>query len=225
MPRRPDPQRKPQLIVDILDHLQDKSLASVSFRTISQALGFSTYTLVYHFGTRANLLSEIVAAASTRANGIEEQLQGNPASLDVYFDGLRTSWQWTLEPRNRQLQRLEFEAALIEAVEPQHHTFSRALYENWLRIGEQALRSLGLSPEDAALETRMTVDTFFGLQFDFVLNNDAVRATLAFDEVIARHRERLEPLVAAAQTAAAQTAQIPARRARGRSAIRSAAVE
>jgi AcrR family transcriptional regulator len=96
MPRRPDPQRKPQLIVDILDHLQDKPLASVSFRTIAQALGFSTYTLVYHFGTRANLLREIVAAASTRATGIEERLQANPASLDVYFDGLRMSWEWTL---------------------------------------------------------------------------------------------------------------------------------
>jgi AcrR family transcriptional regulator len=216
MPRRPDPQRKPQLIVEILDHLQDKPLASVSFRTIAQALGFSTYTLVYHFGTRANLLREIVAAASTRATGIEERLQANPASLEVYFDGLRMSWEWTLEPRNRQLQRLEFEAALIEAVEPQHHTFSRALYENWLYIGEQALLSLGLAPEDAALETRITVDTFFGLQYDFVLNNDAVRATLAFDGVVARHRERLVTLMTAAHGAAVTA---------GRSAIQSAAAE
>ncbi|HEY4269536.1 MAG TPA: TetR/AcrR family transcriptional regulator [Galbitalea sp.] len=235
MPRRPDPQRKPQLIVEILDHLQDKPLASVSFRTIAQALGFSTYTLVYHFGTRANLLREIVAAASTRATGIEERLQANPASLDVYFEGLRMSWEWTLEPRNRQLQRLEFEAALIEAVEPQHHTFSRALYQNWLQIGEAALLSLGLTPEDAALETRITVDTFFGVQYDFVLNDDAVRASLAFDAIVARHRERLVVLIAEAglssRTApiispaqartAAQTAPLTA----GRSAIQSAAAE
>jgi AcrR family transcriptional regulator len=196
VPRQPDPLRKPQLILEILDHLQDKPLASVSFRTIAQGLGFSTYTLVYHFGTRANLLSEIVAAASTRATGIEERLRSNPGTLDVYFEGLEMSWQWTLEPHNRQLQRLEFEAALIEAVEPQHHTFSRELYQTWQRIGRDALVSLGLSEADALLETRLLLGTFYGLQYDFVLNNDAVASTAAFNAAMLRHRERLESLMA-----------------------------
>jgi AcrR family transcriptional regulator len=196
VPRHPDPERKPQLVIEILDYLLDKPLASVSFRTIARALGFSTYTLVYHFGTRANLLSEVVAAASARVTGIEQRLQRNPGTLDVYFDGLVMSWQWTLDPRNRQLQRLEFEAALIEAVEPETHTFSRALYETWLRIGGESLVSLGLSEKDAALETRLLVDTFYGIQYDFVLNNDAPRATAAFDLAMVRHRERLELMVA-----------------------------
>lgn len=189
--------RKPQLIVDILDYLQDRPLASVSFRTIAQALGFSTYTLVYHFGTRANLLSEIVAAASTRATGIEELLRSNPGTMDAYFEGLELSWAWTLEPRNRQLQRLEFEAALIEAVEPEQHTFSRALYSTWQRIGIDALISLGLTPEDAAVETRLNINTFYGIQYDFVLNNNAEAATAAFVMAMERHRARLDELVEA----------------------------
>lgn len=195
MPRQPDPLRKPQLILEILDYLQDKPLASVSFRTIAQSLGFSTYTLVYHFGTRANLLSEIVAAASTRATGIEERLRSNPGTLDVYFEGLEMSWRWTLEPHNRHLQRLEFEAALIEAVEPQHHTFSRVLFQTWQRMGRDALLSLGLSEADALLETRLVVGTFYGLQYDFVLNNDAESSTAAFNAAMVRHRERLEALM------------------------------
>src|ERR1700710_1154648 len=116
MPRHPDPLRKPQLVAEIVDYLLDKSLASVSFRTIAQSLGFSTYTLVYHFGTREQLLSEIVAAVSTRAVGVEEHLADPPDTLETYFSGLEASWEWTLQPRNRQLQRLEFEAALIEAL-------------------------------------------------------------------------------------------------------------
>jgi AcrR family transcriptional regulator len=196
VPRQPDPLRKPQLILEILGYLQDKPLASVSFRTIAQALGFSTYTLVYHFGTRANLLSEVVAAASTRATGIEERLRTNPGTLEVYFEGLEMSWRWTLEPYNRHLQRLEFEAALIEAVEPQQHTFSRALYQTWQRMGRDALVSLGLSEADALLETRLLVGTFYGLQYDFVLNNDAESSTAAFDAAMARHRARIEALMA-----------------------------
>src|ERR1019366_7207370 len=118
MPRHPDPSRKPQLLSEILEYLLGRSLASVSFRTIAQALGVSTYTLVYHFGTREELLSEIVAAVSTRATAIEGELITSPDTLETYCAGLESSWQWTLQPRNRQLQRLEFEASLIEALEP-----------------------------------------------------------------------------------------------------------
>lgn len=195
MPRLPDPQRKPQLLAEILEYLLDKSLASVSFRTIAQALGFSTYTLVYHFGTRDQLLSEIVAAVSTRAVAVEEQMLDTPDTLDAYFAGFEASWRWTLEPRNRQLQRLEFEASLIEALEPHNHTFSRELYSTWQRIGERALVSLGIDENDAQLEVRMLVDAFYGIQYDYVLNGDAQRSTAAFEATMARHRARIEALL------------------------------
>ena len=195
MPRHADPLRKPQLLDEILDYLVDKSLASVSFRTIAQALGFSTYTLVYHFGTRDELLSEIVAAVSTRATGIEELMETTPNTLDRYFEGLEQSWEWTLVPRNRQLQRLEFEAALIESLEPGTHTFSRSLFDTWTRIGQTALTSLGIEPDAADVEARLVVDTFYGIQYDFVLNGDGERATRAFEASMRIHRERIEALL------------------------------
>jgi AcrR family transcriptional regulator len=195
MPRHPDPLRKPQLLGEILDYLLDKSLASVSFRTIAQALGFSTYTLVYHFGTREQLLSEIVAAVSTRATVIEELMESAPNTLERYFKGLEESWQWTLKPRNRQLQRLEFEAALIEALEPSSHSFSRSLFDTWLRIGSSALTSLGIEPAAAEVEARLVVNTFYGIQYDYVLNGDAKPATLAFEEAMRLHRARIDALL------------------------------
>ena len=195
MPRHPDPLRKPQLLGEILDYLLDKSLASVSFRTIAQALGFSTYTLVYHFGTRDQLLSEIVAAVSTRATVIEELMESAPNTLERYFEGLEESWEWTLIPRNRQLQRLEFEAALIEAIEPGTHTFSRSLFDTWLRIGSTALTSLGIERTAAEDEARLVVNTFYGIQYDFVLNGDAKPATRAFKEAMRLHRARIDALL------------------------------
>lgn len=195
MPRHPDPLRKPQLLGEILEYLLDKSLASVSFRTIAQALDCSTYTLVYHFGTRDQLLSEIVAAVSTRATVIDDLMRTAPNALDRYFAGLEESWDWTLQPRNRQLQRLEFEAALIEAVEPGTHTFSRSLFDTWLRIGREALTSLGIESATAEIEARLVVDTFYGIQYDFVLNGDAKAATSAFKEAMRVHRQRIEDLL------------------------------
>ena len=195
MPRRPDPQRKPELIAQILDYLLDQPLSGLTFRTLADALDVSTFTLVYQFGTRAQLLSEIVKAISAREVEIHQRLIANPGTLDIYFEGLQRSWEWTLEPRNRRLQRLEFEASMIEALDPTVHTFVRALHARWQEIGNQALLSFGLSAEDAEVESRLIVDTFFGLQFDLVVNNDETRATAAFLRAAGHHRERITALM------------------------------
>ena len=196
MSRRPDPERKPELVAQILDYLLDKPLSGLSFRTLADALDVSTFTLVYQFGTRAQLLSEIVKAISAREVEIHQRLIANPGTLDVYFEGLERSWEWTLQPRNRRLQRLEFEASMIEALDPAGHTFVRALYARWQEIGTQALLSFGLSAEDAEVESRLMVDSFFGLQFDLVLTGDERAATAAFARAARHHRERITALMA-----------------------------
>ena len=194
MSRKPDPGRKQELLDQILDYLVDKPLASLTFRTVADALGVSTVTLVYQFGTRAELVSDIVGAISSRQSDIEHRLVSNPGTLDAYYENLTNSWKWTLDPRNRQLQRLEFEASMLEALDPDTHNFSRSLYTTWLRVGRDALESFGLTPDDAEIEARIMVDAFYGLQYDLVVNNDAARSTAAFDRLVEHHRERVETL-------------------------------
>ena len=199
MPRQPDPSRKPQLLGEIIEYLLDKPLASVSFRTIAQALGFSTYTLVYHFGTREQLVSEIVAAVLDA--GIRDRRADARQSdtLQSYFAGFDASWDWTLKPHNRQLQRLEFEAALIEAVEPDRHTFSRSVFSTWVRIGQEALTKLGVEHDAAEVEVRLLVDTFYGIQYDFVLNGDRGCGDARVPRGDGRHREHIEALLPVAR--------------------------
>lgn len=194
MSRKPDPERKPALLAQILDHLLDKPLASLTFRTLAKALDVSTFTLVYQFGTRAELINDIVGAISAWQVEMEDRLVENPGTLDVYYENLAVSWRWTLDPRNRQLQRLEFEASMLEALDPETHNFSRGLYDTWLRVGREALESFGLSPVDARIEARIMVDAFYGLQYDLVVNNDEEGATAAFERLIEHHRERVEAL-------------------------------
>lgn len=196
MARTPDPLRKPALLEQILDFLLDKSLADMSFRTLAKGVGVSTYTLVYHFGTRAELLREIVQAISSRSSVIQSRLI-DESSLDIYIGGLVLSWEWAVQPRNRQLQRLEFEAGMLEAVHPDELTITRALYARWLSIGTEALEGLGLSPEDAAAETRLIVNIFHGIQYDLVLNDDVPGATATLERAVEQHRARIEALMPA----------------------------
>lgn len=194
MAREPDVERKPALLAAILDYLLDKPLASLSFRTLAKALDVSTFTLVYHFGSRAELLSDIVWAISARELDIRSDQDSNPRSIDSYLSGLRLSFEWSTQPRNRQLQRLEFEASMMEAQDPSRHTFTRALYAHWQQLGEAALLGLGLSQADAEVESRLIVNTFFGVQYDLVVNDDAAAAGAAYDRMIENHRRRISEL-------------------------------
>lgn len=194
MSRRPEPGRKSELLAQILDYLLDKPLSSLTFRSVASALSVSTYTLVYQFGTRAELVRDIVAAISARQADMEARLDASPGSLDEYYQNLVTSWEWTLTPRNRQLQRLEFEASMLEVLEPDLHNYVRSLFSAWLRVGREALEAFGLSPEDAAIEARIMVDAFYGLQYDLVVNGDEEEASASFARLIKHHRERVETL-------------------------------
>ncbi|MGX5679786.1 TetR/AcrR family transcriptional regulator [Schumannella luteola] len=196
MARTPDPARKPALLEQILDYLLDKPLSTMSFRTLASALDVSTYTLVYHFGSRAELLRDIVQAISARTSVIQSRLI-DESSLDIYIEGLLLSWEWAAQPRNRQLQRLEFEAGMLEAVHPDELSITRALYQRWMSIGCDALEGLGLSPEDAEIETRLIVNTFHGIQYDLVINDDVPAATRSLERAAEQHRERVAALLAA----------------------------
>jgi AcrR family transcriptional regulator len=200
--READPDKKPALLQQVVDYLTDKPLSALTFRGLATALGVSSFTLVYHFGTRANLVREIIGAIATRQSGFEAVLDPQEVTLESYFEGLRRTFELTLLPRNRALQRLEFEAQMLEALEPEH-TVTRQVHEGLQTRGRDTLVALGLDENNAAIESRLLIDTFYGIQVGLVINNDDDRATEAFDRALQQHRERINTL-------SSQTAAVPA---------------
>jgi AcrR family transcriptional regulator len=193
MTRSADPDIKPALLERVLDYLLDKPLSALTFRNLAASVNVSTFTLVYHFGTRADLVREIIKAIATRQRGFETVFATEDLTIDSYLRGLRTTFDLTLLPRNRALQRLEFEAQMLEALETSPGV-TRLAHEELQDQGEVALESLGLSGADAAIESRLLVDTFYGIQVGLVVNDDADRARAAFDRALEQHRERIEAL-------------------------------
>ncbi|NYF10079.1 AcrR family transcriptional regulator [Leifsonia sp. AK011] len=195
MARTPDLSRKPELVEQILEYLLDKPLSSVTFRSLATGLGVSTFTLVYHFGTRADLIREVIQAISVRSGIVEGLNRDAEATLETFVEGLELSWEWSIQPRNRQLQRLEFEAGMLESLHPGDHGFMRDLYRHWVDIGRDAMIRFGMTPEDAEAEARVVVNSFHGLQYDLVLNDDVIAATRAFERALEQHRSRIEHFV------------------------------
>lgn len=195
MSRRPDPARKPALLEQILDYLLDKPLSSLSLRPLATALGVSTFTLVYHFGSRDELLNEIVRAISQRSHPVIDEVMERPATVETYVAGLERSWEWAVQERNIRLLRLEFEAALLEAHD-RGHTHTRATFMSWQKLGRDVLLDMGFSDDDAEVESRLAVDTVMGLQYDLIVHRDPEGATRSFRRFIERVRARLESALA-----------------------------
>ncbi|MBH0084141.1 TetR/AcrR family transcriptional regulator [Salinibacterium sp. SWN167] len=194
MARRPDPTRKPALLQQTIAYLADKPLSSLTFRSLAKALDVSTFTLVYHFGTRAELVREIVRI-NARGASPEEAAMLPFDTLEDYFSSLAQSWRWTQLPENLHRQRLELEAGLLEAVERDELSITRDYFVRWIEMGTAALVSLGVDRGAAEVEARLLVNTFHGVQFDLVLNQNLEASTAVFETAIAHHRSRVEQLI------------------------------
>jgi AcrR family transcriptional regulator len=200
MARKPDTEKKPALLDRIIDHLLDKPLSALSFRTLAAAVDVSTFTLVYHFGTRADLVREIISAVATRQRGFERDVLGE-VTLDSYLAALQRTFDLTLQPRNRALQRLEFEAQMLESLEPEQRAVTRVVHERLQEENRDILIGLGLNSYDAMIESRLFIDTFYGIQVGLVVNHDDTRAIAAFTRALQQHRLRIIELTSQAASA------------------------
>lgn len=195
--RQADPAKKPALLEQIVDYLIDKPLSALTFRGLASTLGVSSFTLVYHFGTRDELVHDIIGAIAARQRGFEAVFDPETVTLDTYFAGLRQTFDLSLLPRNRALQRLEFEAQMLEAVAPDR-AVTRIVHEALHSRARATLVALGLDKADAAVEAQLLLDTFYGIQVGLVVSADVKRATAAFDRALQYHRERVTPLITSA---------------------------
>lgn len=196
MTRQADLGKKPALLEQIIEHLIDKPLSTLTFRGLASALGVSSFTLVYHFGTREELVRDIIDAIATRQRGFETVFDPETVTVDSYFAGLRQTFDLSLFPRNRALQRLEFEAQMLEAVATDRPSTLSA-HEQLTSRAKDTLVALGLDPETAELEGQLLLDTFYGIQVALVVSGDVHRARASFERALQYHREQIAQFVTA----------------------------
>jgi AcrR family transcriptional regulator len=193
--RTSDPAKKPALLEQILDYLIDKPLSALTFRGLATALGTSSFTLVYHFGTRDDLVRDLIGAIATRQRGFETVFDPATVTVSSYLDGLRQTFELNLLPRNRAMQRLEFEAQMLEAVS-RDHDFTKVAHAELVSRARDTLVALGLEPTDADTEAQLLLDTFYGIQVGLVVSDDIPRAKAAFTRALQQHERQITPMLA-----------------------------
>lgn len=179
MARPPRPERKTELLEQILDFLLDKSLADLTFRSLADGLGISSYVLVYHFGNREQLVSEIIRGIESRFD--RHRPGPEHLSLPELVLWARTVFALSLESRGRHLQRLQFEAAVQDVVAEHPRGSSAEDYLSWCAFLASWLEEEGLETHDAVVRSRTFVASTIGILYDYVICGDRKAVAASFE--------------------------------------------
>jgi AcrR family transcriptional regulator len=179
--RRPDLERRRQLLDALIDAFAGGGIGDRSLREIAEAVGTSHRMLLHHFGSRDELLLTIVDEVERRQMSSLSEADVEPA------DAMAAMWADVRRPEMRPFERLFFECYARGAQGEQ--PFARMVpgaVESWLTeagpFADPAFVRLGLA-------------VIRGLLLDLVATND--------DDGVDAAAQAFVELLRAAQTSAA----------------------
>lgn len=181
MGRPPNPERRDELLDLVVAYLAEHGLGRVSLRPLADAIGVSTFTLVYHFGDKDGLLAAgLEHAESIQARQFEEWERDDPdASIPAL---LRRYWKWCAEPDNLAIVRLAVEAVTLSATDlglPGEHR--ARLVTAWVDALSAALRREGVPARDARTRATLLNAAFVGLVIDRIATGPSARLDRALE--------------------------------------------
>ena len=177
--------RKDELLEELLGYLLKRGVADVSLRPMAAAVGTSARLLIFHFGSKERLLTEVLELVQAR-------LQRSLADLLAMDHGaeraapLRLFWDWALKDANFIQLRLLYQLQVLAAHDQK--TYGKYLKKNslnWLETVQAVLKPSQRSP----LLATLIVAVFDGLFIEVMSTGDRRRASAAIDEFIAMARQ------------------------------------
>lgn len=194
-----EPEGVAQLTRAVSEYIVRNGVAAVSLRPLANALGVSTYKLLYHFDSKENLIHVALLQAVERQ--VEEVRSWLAETSPSTVGGvMKRYWEWFLLPENRAVTRLIFEVNGLALQEPERYPDAiTTIIQESLDLEKQIAHRQGLAGEAAERVASMVCATVWGLQFDLLNTDDAARTTIALQESAAM----IDAYIASAQDARA----------------------
>lgn len=172
--------RKQELLEATIAYLLQHGLADLSLRPLAAAVGTSARLLIYHFGSKERLLSEVLEALQSRLRDSFSEVLAARGEEDRE-PPIKTFWKWATSRRNFACLQLLYELQILAVRNP--GSYARYLERNsrdWIELVQTALPA---EERSAALAT-LLVAVFDGLFLELMSTGDRRRTTQALDEFI-----------------------------------------
>jgi AcrR family transcriptional regulator len=175
--------RREELLEATADYLLANGVASLSLRPLAAAIGSKARLLVYHFGSREQLLIEAMSVVRARAGqALETSMAGMPREPkpDALVRGL---WTWSTSRRNRPYLKLLFEVHGLALQDPKQYAgYLRGAIETWVELVAPALKG-ALGVAGAVTAATLIVGTIDGLLLDYLSTGNLQRTTAAIEQL------------------------------------------
>lgn len=170
--------RKDELLEAAIGYLTSHGLAELSLRPLAAEIGSSARLLIYHFGSKEGLLTEVLEA-------LHDRLRRSFAKLTAAGQNappIKAFWNCATRGETFAQLKLLYELQVLGARNPsvygrylERHAFS------WLELVQTALPEPQRTPAMATL----MVAVFDGLFLELMSTGDRARTSRALDDFIA----------------------------------------
>jgi AcrR family transcriptional regulator len=173
----PTPSPRDRLLAAAVDHVLEHGLSDLSLRELAAAIGTSHRMLLYHFGSKEDLIVAIIRT-------VEQQQRDAFLDIDpdaTPADAVRDMWRRFTEPGLGPHERLFYEI-YGQALQgrPGAVDMLDGVIEDWVAPATAYAQARGADPDIARVDARLSVAVIRGLLLDWLATDDrdAVDAAL-----------------------------------------------
>lgn len=179
MARTADDERRGELLERIVDYVMENGLSDLSLRPLADAVESSPRVLLYYFGSKDELIGEIVDHARARQRDAFAKLPRNSAT---YRDTVRAAWAVMSAPEHERLFSFFFEVYGLALQHPDRFPkfFDRAIHD-WIAYLEPSPRRDGHTRADARAIATILLAGYRGFLLDLCATHDRRRIARAVD--------------------------------------------
>lgn len=176
--------RKEALTDALVAYLLEHGLSDLSLRPLAAALGTSARLLIYHYGSKEGLLTEVLDSMQTRLRQSFSALAGGAQERrpDRRQDRpLRLFWNWAIAKENYPYLKLLYELQVLAIQNPA--AYGQYLQRNTEHWSDLIAASLPEAERTPAMVTLVGA-VFDGLFLELMSSGDRKRTTQAVDQFI-----------------------------------------
>jgi AcrR family transcriptional regulator len=185
-----DHRRRAELLDAVVDYTVEHGFSEVSWRPVATALGVSTTTLVHRFGTKEQMLVDILGRLRERVFETTKDMAGEQADLAA---AARAVWARSTDPQLGAEFRLFFAVygRALQAPE-QFAGFLERVVADWMSALIEA-QGPDADEDTAGRTATLVIATIRGLLLDLLATGDRERVQHAAESFLASLERRAQP--------------------------------
>jgi AcrR family transcriptional regulator len=177
-----DTARQQALAASAAGYLLAHGVAGLSLRPLAAATGTSARLLIYHFGSKEQLLVAAMDIIRTKARAeVAAMLEPAPSGRAPLGALVRGFWRWCTAAKSRPYLRLLFEVHGLALQDPKRYAnYLHGAIAHWIALLGQALAPR-LGRPRARVTATLVVGVIDGLLMDYLSTGELARTSAALE--------------------------------------------